>query len=77
MVNIDHLDQKETKNGPKKQNVIKIAFLIAKLILQKYFGNLKYHKVESSNMSCLEAHAGFFRLLIKGIFEHHARDIIC
>ena len=25
-------------------------------------------KVASSNTSCLEAHVGFFRLLIKGIF---------
>ena len=30
---------------------------------------LKYRKVASSNTSCLEAHAGFFRLLMKGIFE--------
>ena len=28
-----------------------------------------YHKVVSSNMSRLEAHAGFFRLLMKGIFD--------
>ena len=27
----------------------------------------KYRKVTSSNMSHLEAHAGFFRLLMKGI----------
>ena len=27
-----------------------------------------YRKVASSNTSCLEAHAGFFRLLMKGIF---------
>ena len=27
-----------------------------------------YRKVASSNMSSLEAHAGFFRLLMKGIF---------
>ena len=26
-------------------------------------------KVASSNTSCLEAHAGFFRLLMKGIFD--------
>ena len=30
---------------------------------------LEYHKVLSSNTSCLEAHAGFFRLLMKGIFN--------
>ena len=30
--------------------------------------DFQYHKVESSNMSCLEAHVGFFRLLMKGIF---------
>ena len=28
-----------------------------------------YHKVTSSNTSRLEAHAGFFRLLMKGIFD--------
>ena len=27
-----------------------------------------YRKIASSNTSCLEAHAGFFRLLRKGIF---------
>ena len=32
-------------------------------------GKVEYHKVASSNMSHLEAHAGFFRLLIKGIFD--------
>ena len=29
----------------------------------------EYRKVASSNMSRLEAHAGFFRLLMKGIFD--------
>ena len=29
----------------------------------------EYHKVASPNTSCLEAHAGFFRLLVKGIFN--------
>ena len=28
-----------------------------------------YCKVASSNASCLEAHGGFFRLLMKGIFD--------
>jgi DNA-binding CsgD family transcriptional regulator len=28
-----------------------------------------YRKVERSNRSHLEAHAGFFRLLMKGIFD--------
>ena len=31
--------------------------------------NLTYRKVTSSNTSHLEAHAGFFRLLMKGIFN--------
>ena len=31
-----------------------------------------YRKVASSNTSCLEAHAGFFRLLMKGIFDPNA-----
>ena len=29
----------------------------------------KYCKVASSNMSRLEAHAGFFRLIMKGIID--------
>ena len=32
-------------------------------------GKVEYHKVASSNMSHLEAHAGFFRLLMKRIFD--------
>ena len=31
--------------------------------------NFKYRNVASSNTSLLEAHAGFFRLLMKGIFD--------
>ena len=30
--------------------------------------NCTYHKVASSNRSCLEAHTALFRLLMKGIF---------
>ena len=30
-----------------------------------------YRKVMSSNTSCLEAHSGFFRLLMKGIFDSY------
>ena len=33
-----------------------------------YF-SFEYRKVTSSNTSCLEAYAGFFRLLMKGIFD--------
>ena len=36
---------------------------------QKYSNNFTYCKVTSSNMSCLELHTGFFRLLKKGIFD--------
>ena len=37
----------------------------------EYISN-NYRKVASSNTSCLEAHAGFFRLLMKGIFDPYA-----
>ena len=30
---------------------------------------ITYCKVASSNTSCLEAHAGLFRLLMKGVFD--------
>ena len=34
------------------------------------FGSLgKYRKVASFNTSCLDEHAGFFKLLMKGIFD--------
>ena len=33
--------------------------------------NFIYCKVVSSKMSGLEAYAGFFRLLMKGIFDHY------
>ena len=32
-------------------------------------GTCAYRKVASFNTSCLEAHAGVFRLLVKGIFD--------
>ena len=35
----------------------------------QFYEFFKYRKVASSNMSRLEAHAGFFRLLMKGIFD--------
>ena len=35
--------------------------------------SLMYCKVASSNMSCLEAHAWFFRLLMKGILDPYVR----
>ena len=34
-----------------------------------YETKFAFHKVASSNTSRLEAHAGFFRLLMKGIFD--------
>ena len=36
---------------------------------------IRYHKVASSNMSRLEAHAGFFRLLKKGIFDPYVLKV--
>ena len=37
--------------------------------LRPHIAKKDYCKVTSSNMSHLEAHAGFFRLLMKGIFD--------
>ena len=34
-----------------------------------------YRKVASSNRSCLEAHAGIFRLLMKGIFDPYVLTV--
>ena len=50
-------------------SVIDSSFLplVFHIILVAIFFN--YRKVASSNTSRLEAHAGFFRLLMKGIFD--------
>jgi hypothetical protein len=40
-----------------------------KLFVWLNFNFYIYRKVASFNMSRLEAHAGFFRLLMKGIFD--------
>ena len=36
----------------------------------------KYRKVTSSNTSLLDTHAGFFRLLTKGIFDPYICDFL-
>ena len=43
-------------------------FSLCKYTVYNYY---TYRKVASSNISCLEAHAGFFRLLMKGILDSH------
>ena len=43
-----------------------LSFIYILLSHKKFY---RYRKVASSNMSRLEAHAGFFRLLMKGIFD--------
>ena len=45
--------------------------LIWFLGLHRYY--FSYRKVASSNTSCLEAHVGFFRLLMKGIFDSYVQ----
>ena len=37
-------------------------------VLKQFELSTEYHKVGSSNTSCLEAHVDFFRLLMKAIF---------
>ena len=53
-----------------KNNVPKSIFTFKfKVRFFFYYQLFTYRKVASSNMSRLEAHAGFFRLLQKGIFN--------
>ena len=66
---------KKTKLEPC--DMLKIAihtqFKYQVLQLTRSLGYLRipfsYRKIASSDTSCLEAHAGFFRLLMKGIFD--------
>jgi len=37
---------------------------------------MEYRKVASSNTSRLEAHAGFFRLIMNGIFDPYVLDLL-
>ena len=46
---------------------------VLKLSHMKFGSKRVDHKVASSNTSCLEAHAGFFRLLMKGIFDTYVQ----
>ena len=39
-----------------------------------YDGQTDYHKVASSNTSHIEAHAGFFRLLMNGIDDPYVHS---
>ena len=60
---------KEVKAEVVSTIKLNAAFQLFHLLPLCYLGMYKYRKVESSNTSCLEAHAGFFRLLMKGIFN--------
>ena len=57
------------------QNYFIIANWIAHEGLAFLFNKAYYCKVRSSNMSRLEAHAGFFRMLMKGIFDHYVNTV--
>ena len=63
-VNVNKINENMFHNGTKSNthipslNVAMVTFL-----------TIKYRKVASSNTSRLEAHAGFFRLLMKRIFD--------
>ena len=60
-----------TQNRPKinRQHPFHSYIIIFIIIGFGSQPSLAYRKVESSNTSCLEAHAGFFKLLMKGIFD--------
>ena len=59
------LAKKEVRSTVSLQFLEKTDLFLKKQI---YFSS-NYRKVASSNTSRLEAHAGFFRLLMKGIFD--------
>ena len=46
-----------------------MIILFAQNLYFRFTSSFDYHKVVSSNTSRLEAHDGFFRLLMKGIFD--------
>ena len=52
---------------PASYNGLKL--FLEEALTHNLWYTLEYCKVASSNTSCLEEHAGFFRLLMKGIFD--------
>ena len=50
----------------------RLVLLINVTLVVKFSTYLGYRKVASSNTSRLEAHEGFFRLLMEGIFDPYA-----
>ena len=75
---ICHKNNLTDKNESRKQSVLKFWFnwgndtYISLKITSKtavIIDQSSYRKVASSNTSRLEAHAGFCRLLVKGIFD--------
>ena len=48
-----------------------IVWYILEIVIHTYYLSLMYRNVASSNMSRLEAHAGFFMLLMKGTFDSY------
>ena len=53
----------------KKYLLMMDVIHLMSLLIDGGVGTCAYRKVASSNTSCLEAHVGFFRLLMKGIFN--------
>ena len=45
------------------------VYIFQNLLIPSHVRKIKYRKVASSNTSRLEAHAGFFRLFMKRIFD--------
>ena len=55
-----------TKISVGLKDIVLVLFQLASLLC---IGIKTYRKIASSNMSHLEAHADFFKMLMKGIFD--------
>ena len=75
-IDVDHLNGgmgRDSLNGFQ----IRLLRTMNRFLLHKVsYDFLEYLKVTSSNTSCLEAHAGFFGLLMKGIFDPHVLVLV-
>ena len=59
----------ETFIGSKNLRTANVPFINKIVWFKRAQGKGNCRKLASSNTSCLEAHAGFYRLLMKGIFD--------
>ena len=59
----------------ERELITNVEYVFKPIAVRNLFLFSKYRKVTRSNTFRLEAHAGFFRLLMKGIFDLYVSTV--